>query len=195
MINEKLSFDDSEDKEIKISLGKWEESVSYVDEYIAKRRFLLAKIDSPEEYYEFMGTCFVNSYFADNVLDEMKRIKDFPDYVKEITDNLAVLNDEAIQLYNKYKNNLKTAIAELSSKMKACSLDPKHREDLWFPFTYEEYEDGEKRDVHIDVRCEPHMKLVREDSDLRIYFYWKDDRIEGGKKVLIGRIGRHPWDK
>ena len=100
MINEKLSFDDSEDKEIKISLGKWEESVSSMDEYIAKRRFLLAKIDSPEEYYEFMGTCFVNSYFADNVLDEMKRIKDFPDYVKEITDNLAVLNDEAIQLYN-----------------------------------------------------------------------------------------------
>lgn len=66
-----------------------------------------------------------------------------------------------------------------------CSMDPKHRDSLWFSFTYE--------DLHTDIRCEPHMKLIREDSDLRIYFYWKDNKIAEGKKVLIGRIGRHPW--
>lgn len=39
----------------------------------------------------------------------------------------------------------------------------------------------------------PHTKLIRRDSDLRIYCYWKDERIADGSKVLIGRIGRHPW--
>lgn len=117
----------------------------------------------------------------------MKHIQNFPDHAEEITKNLAVLNDEAIKLYCRYKNNLKIAIDEISTKLLACSLDPAHRDSLWFSFTYE--------DIHTDVRCEPHLKLIRNDSDLRIYFYWKDDRIANGKKVLIGRIGRHPWSK
>ena len=39
------------------------------------------------------------------------------------------------------------------------------------------------------------LRQIKELVDLRIYFYWKDDRIANGKKVLIGRIGRHPWSK
>lgn len=43
------------------------------------------------------------------------------------------------------------------------------------------------------VVCHPHFKLIRDDSDLRIYFQWKDSRVGNNEKVLIGRIGRHPW--
>ncbi len=171
--------------DISISLGKWKKAVASVDEYVRERRRLLAQINSPEEYYDFMKSCFTESYFADDILREMKHIRNFSDHAKEITDNLAVLNDEAIDLYCKYHDNLKNAVDELSSKLLACSMDPKHRDSLWFSFTYE--------DLHTDIRCEPHMKLIREDSDLRIYFYWKDNKIAEGKKVLIGRIGRHPW--
>lgn len=114
-----------------------------------------------------MHSCFIDSYFADDILSEMKHIKDFAVHAKEITDNLA----EAVDI--------------LSSKLLECSMDPKHREALWFSFTYE--------DVHTDIKCEPHTKLIRRDSDLRIYCYWKDERIADGSKVLIGRIGRHPW--
>lgn len=110
-----------------------------------------------------MHSCFIDSYFADNILSEMKHIKDFVVHAKEITDNLAVLNDEAIELYCEYQNNLAEAIDILSSKLLECSMDPKHREALWFSFTYE--------DVHTDIKCEPHTKLIRRDSDLRIYCY------------------------
>lgn len=173
--------------DINISLGKWENAADNTDVYVDCRREILGHIDTPEEYFEFMHSCFIDSYFADNILSEMKHIKDFAVHAKEITDNLAVLNDEAIELYCEYQNNLAEANDILSSKLLECSVDPKHREALWFPFTYE--------DVHTDIKCEPHMKLIRRDSDLRIYFYWKDERIADGSKVLIGRIGRHPWKK
>ena len=42
---------------------------------------------------------------------------------------------------------------------------------------------------------QPHFKLIRDDSDLRVYFWWQDDEVGDGKKVLIGRVGRHPWRK
>lgn len=46
---------------------------------------------------------------------------------------------------------------------------------------------------HKSVLCEPHLKLNRPDSDLRIYFQWKDEDVGKGEKVLVGRIGRHPY--
>ena len=70
----------------------------------------------------------------------MKHIKDFTVHAKEITDNLAVLNDEAIELYCEYQNNLAEAIDILSSKLLECSMDPKHREALWFSFTCTVYD-------------------------------------------------------
>ena len=76
-----------------------------------------------------MHSCFIDRYFADDILSEMKHIKDFAVHAKEITDNLA----EAVDI--------------LSSKLLECSMDPKHREALWFSFTYE--------DVHTDIKCEP----------------------------------------
>ena len=44
-----------------------------------------------------------------------------------------------------------------------------------------------------DIGCSPHLKLIHPGSNLRIYFYWCDAVIGEGKKVLVGRIGRHPY--
>ena len=43
------------------------------------------------------------------------------------------------------------------------------------------------------VVCSPHLKLIRGGSNLRIYFEWCDKDVGNGEKVLIGRIGRHPY--
>lgn len=56
--------------------------------------------------------------FSDDMLQEMKYIEDFQDNTGEITKALSVLNDEAIELYLKYKNNLDEAMRELSCKLK-----------------------------------------------------------------------------
>ncbi|MDO5422157.1 MAG: hypothetical protein Q4F41_00340 [Eubacteriales bacterium] len=190
------NFELSEEKkgtEILIALGEHEGAASDRKGYLAARRELLAGIGKPEEYSAFMGTCFPQSVFADDIGQEMKYIKDFPAHAKEITECLSVLNDEAVELYEEYRYNLQEAIQILSAKLLECSLDSNHRQYLKFRFTYEEVLKGEKRACTREISCEPHLKLIRKDSDLRIYFWWCDEKIEKGEKVLVGRIGRHPY--
>lgn len=64
-----------------------------------------------------------------------------------------------------------------------------------FEFTYEKEIDGESFQRRKTIECQPHFKLIRDDSDLRVYFWWQDEDVGDGKKVLIGRVGRHPWRK
>ena len=146
-----------------------------------------------QEYREFMDSCFRNSCFADNILSEMKYIEKFSSHTQEITDCLGLLNDEALKLYEEHRDNLKEAMAILTAKQIACSPDHAHRDSLIFPFTYYEEIEGEKCSVQKEIMCEPHLKLINKHSNLRIYFYWKDDQVGEGRKVLVGRIGRHPY--
>lgn len=180
-------------KEVKVSLGEYEDAVDNERQYIQKRRDILASISSVEEYREFMDSCFRNSCFADNILSEMKNIEKFSSHTQEITDCLGLLNDEALKLYEEHRDNLKEAMAILTAKQIKCSPDHAHRDSLIFPFTYYEEIEGEKCSVQKEIMCEPHLKLINKHSNLRIYFYWKDDQVGEGRKVLVGRIGRHPY--
>ncbi len=103
------------------------------------------------------------------------------------------MNDEAIGLYKKYHNNLKKAMDILASKLLACSPDPNHLKFLNFKFSYLENIDGENVAKYKEITCSPHLKLINKGSDLRIYFYWCDKDVGNGEKVLVGRIGSHPY--
>lgn len=108
----------------------------------------------------------------------------------------AKLDEKAIPLYNKYHTNLQQAENILQAEMKrTCAPDPKHKKQLEFEFSYEEKVDGRIIRKEKFVECQPHFKLIHDASDLRVYFYWKDEQVGAGKKVLIGRVGRHPWKK
>ena len=187
-----ISLEDR-DRRILVSLGEYENSSSNIQEYIGKRRSILSTVTDIQEYAEFMESCFPNSCFAEDIVDEMKFIDNFPQNVKEITDSLSVLDDEAIELYTKYRSNLKIAMDILSSKLVECAPDPKHAKDLLFTFAYEEIVDGKNEAKKKQVECSPHLKLIHPGSNLRIYFFWRDKNVGEGKKVLIGRIGRHPY--
>lgn len=181
------------DEKIFVSLGDYFESKSNIKEYINYRRHLLSSIQNVQEYEEFMHSCFPNSCFAKNILDEMKNIENFSMNVKEITDNLAVLDDEAIELYRKYHANLKEAMNILTTKLIECSPDPGHTDALIFPFIYEEQLNGDNVSREKQITCSPHLKLIHKGSNLRIYFWWCDKDVGNGEKVLVGRIGRHPY--
>lgn len=138
-----------------------------------------------------MESCFPNSKFAEDCKNELKYIKNFDCYKEEIVKCLALLDERAIGLYRQYSNNLKEAGRILQAQMqRTCALsDPNHKGELQFVFYYDKENDfATKR-----IECQPHFKLIRDDSDLRVYFYWQDKDIEDGKKVLIGRVGRHPY--
>ena len=182
------------DGTISIALGTFEGCASTKEEYMVSRRRFLAGIRNVEAYGEFMKSCFQESVFSDNIMTAMKRIPDFEKHTEEITFNLALLNDCAISVYKKYDYDGAKAMKELTARALECTGDPAHKEYLRFPFTYEvEASDGSKQKLIEEIECSPHMKLIRRDSDLRIYFYWYNEKIEKGQKVLIGRIGSHPY--
>lgn len=64
---------------------------------------------------------------------------------------------------------------------------------LYFPFTYEEVFEGKTVAREKDIMCEPHLKLINKGFNLRIYFQWKDEEVGRREKVLVGRIGGHPY--
>lgn len=185
--------EDENVRTINCGLGKDSAWVSDGKTYVGRRREILSEIQKPDEYEAFMHSCFLNSCFAPDILQGMKYIEDFSYHTEEITKNLAVLNDKALKLFLQYRNNLKEAERIFTSMLLECSDDPNHREHLWFPFTYIELLDGETVKREKAVLCEPHLKLIRRDSDLRIYFWWCDDKVGKGEKVLVGHIGRHPY--
>ena len=178
---------------IDISLGEMEECICDETGYRNKRREYLAQLSNADSYYDFMKSCFLDSEFSEIIRDAMKKIPDFSSCTREITENLSLLNDQAIEIYQKHNNNAKEAMRELASKALACSGDPRHKNELKFPFSYQVNENGTVNTYVAEITCTSHMKLLRRDSDLRIYFYWFDKRIQNGEKVLIGLIGGHPY--
>ena len=171
---------------IKVCLYRMEGCASTKKEYVDLRRDLLSTIAEKEGFCGFMRSCFIDSEFSRNIEAGLNTIQRFNAHVSEIVKNLSVLNDEAHELYMKHRANLKTAYDILTAKLLECAPDPDNVKHLVFDFV-------DDKDVVISVECSPHTKLVRKDSDLRIYFNWRHERIGGGTKVLIGWIGSHPY--
>ncbi len=180
------------DCEINISLGSFDGCVCDEQNYWCKRRFFLKSLHKPSEFAHFMRTCFVKCEFSDDLDKGLKTVKDFKLHTSEIVDNLALLNDEALQIYRECGDE-KEAMRRLKAKALDCSGDPSHRKYLQFPFSYVIEENGKKCNYQLNITCEPHMKLIRKDSNLRIYFTWCNENVGSGDKVLIGRIGSHPY--
>lgn len=165
-------------------------SICGLKDYLKQRRLILAELVSPLEFSTFMPTCFANSVFSDNILIGLKKIPDFDEMLvrKSIVEDLSVLNDYALEIYNEYYPDFKAMYQALDAKVLSAGPDPKHKKKLEFAFTYTDGDDTQTK----MICCSPHTKLLRKNSNLRIYFYWKDDDV-APNKVLIGHIGGHPY--
>lgn len=180
---------------IDISLGEFPNAAYTLFSYLLFRRKLLALSRNSDEFALVMPSCFPDTEFAENIEVEMRKIEDFQMNAPEIVQNLSVLNDEALEIFESHHGNSKEAMDILSSKLLECSPDPKHRAKLLFTFSYDENDSGDSSKKYKEILCEPHLKLIRKDSNLRIYFQWKDEQVGDNKKVLVGRIGGHPYKK
>ena len=175
------------DNRIFCSCGEHSGAASTLREYVHFRQTFLEKIKNHDEFNSFMRTCFPNTTFSNECENELGYIKKFASHAKEITRMLAVLDENAIEVYERCMPDSRKALAEIQALAKReCSNDPDHKDTMNFEF---ECDDKSVK----SVECQPHLKLIRKDSDLRIYFYWKDANIGSGERVLIGRIGRHTW--
>lgn len=162
-------------------------------QYLAHRREILAGCITCQEFSSFMKTCFPDIIFAEDIEKGIRGIPDFKQKSvrEEIVRNLSVLNDEALDLYREYYPDTGKMCQALGTKVLACSLDtPEHNKHLFFSFSY--IDNAENIQIK-SVPCSPHTKLKRKDSNLRIYFVWKDAEVGAGEKVLVGHIGGHPY--
>lgn len=164
-------------------------------QYLFQRRDILAGCITCQEFSSFMRTCFPDIIFAEDIEKGIRGIPDFrqPCVREAIVHDLGVLNDEALSIYEKNYPLVKEMFNELSPKGVECSPDkPENRKYLTFSFSYS-LDSGETQIKA--VFCSPHTKLIRRDSDLRIYFDWQDADVGAGEKVLVGHIGGHPYPK
>lgn len=164
-------------------------------QHLARRRDILTGCTICQEFSSFMRTCFPDIIFAEDIEKGIRGIPDFgQDSVRRaIVHDLGVLNDEAMSIYEKHYPHFEEMFKELSAKGVVCSPDkPENKSYLTFSFSYS-LDSGESRIK--TVFCSPHTKLIRRDSNLRIYFAWQDADVGTGQKVLVGRIGGHPYSK
>lgn len=181
------TIDDPKAKPLRQSAG--------LTQYLSRRRDILADCTDCREFSSFMRTCFPDIVFSGDVDKGLRSIPNFskPDVRTAIAHDLGVLNDEAIGLYREYYPDVGKMCQALGTKVLACSIDtPRHNKHLFFSFSYTD----DAKNIQIkSVLCSPHTKLMRKDSNLRIYFAWKDAEVGAGQKVLVGCIGGHPYPK
>lgn len=109
MLDTIKEYDNVDRREIKVSLGCYEDCVETAEKYEGKRRKILAELTNVSDFAEFMSTCFHNTVFSDAVLPAMKKIPKFRECTQQIVHNLALLNDHAIEIYKKYNGNVADA--------------------------------------------------------------------------------------
>lgn len=166
-----------------------------IAQYLSQRRDILTGCITCQEFSSFMKTCFPDIIFAENIENGIRGIPDFgqPSVRAAIVHDLGVLNDEAISIYEKHYPLIKEMFNALSAKGVNCSPDKSgNKKYLTFSFAYS-LDSGESQIK--TVFCSPHTKLIRKNSNLRIYFEWQDTDVGAGEKVLVGHIGKHPYPK
>ena len=161
--------------------------------YLELRRRILSQVRNEREYSELMPSCFPNSIFSNQLTDGF-HVKNFRAHIEEITKCLAWLDENAIDIFLKYEKNEQKIRPVIEAALReSFGTDHNHHDVLGFTFEYQDPDSEEMELIRKVVFCEPHLKLIRDDSNLRIYFWWLDPDVEQGEKVLVGRIGTHPY--
>lgn len=196
LINERMAeagADLNVSEHIDVSLGTWPRAAGTLAEYLTGRRVLLSRSLDVGAYEKLLPSCFPNLIFAEKFLHRYKS-KEFSSYRGEIIECLSVLNDDTMErLQDGRYSKQKIIHAIEAATHRPVGMDPNHRSDLMFSFALYDSSNMRPTGEMIEVCCEPHLKLLQDNSDLRIYFNLDSRRIGCKDKILIGRIGGHPY--
>lgn len=158
------------------------------NEWFSVRRSHLNRCEAKDVFIAGLQSCFPNLCFSLTLEASLNSLHGFRNFVSEIVKHLAILNDIALDYFHEHGERGALDRIGIDSGFD-CSLEgnsERVRRYLTFDFLTDT---GET----IKVKCSPHTKLIRPDSNARIYFSWKHEQIGNGTKLLIGRIGTHPY--
>lgn len=166
-------------------------SVFKVEDCFAMRKYYLKRATDRLEFCKGIKKTFPNVHFGTKLEHTIKQYNPISDHVDEIIRHLSALNDYGQVVYEEShrqgENEVLTRLASMTGII--CSPEgnaEKVREYLVFQF---EARDGSTH----NIRCSPHTKLYRADSNYRIYFTWNVNLIQGLPFILVGHIGGHPY--
>lgn len=152
------------------------------------RRTYLAKCETKADFFNGLQSCFPEICFSTTVENDLNTLSHFKNLIPEIVKHLEILNDKGLSLFKEHGERGALDRIRINGGFE-CSIEgdaQRTRQFLTFDFL------SDTGDA-LQIKCSPHTKLVRADSDARIYFCWGHQAIGNGKKLLIGRIGTHPY--
>jgi hypothetical protein len=155
------------------------------------RKYFLHRIRDRKGFVKNIPKVFPNLYLAEGVENSIRHFNPIGDHIEELIKHLSALNEHAIELYESYSNEGEAKVLELLSSIAGiiCSPEgsPKNAEK-YLTFNFKDSYGNTQQ-----IRCSPHTKLYRPDTDYRIYFTWNNGQIIDSPQILIGHIGGHPY--
>ena len=143
------------------------------------------------ELFEWKVRCFPDVLFTEDSFGQSHNI-----FHRETKDVYRRLLKQTIQCLTELNNQTealhKTTVAEGISRLQAALTDiscsgkgSKEATDF--------NKNVSVNDAHYTIACAPHFKLIRGDSDYRIYFSWGKDEIRSNSFIVV-KIGSH-WNE
>lgn len=153
------------------------------------------------ELFEWKRKCFPELLFSEDSFGNNNKgfgtnfQKDvFEKLYKQTVDCLIALNNQTNELIRLDVSNristLQTSLSNIECSGKGSNEDKEYKKKV---YTIKEV-NGEKTQVESEIICTPHFKLIRRDSNFRIYFSWGNDKIQAQKFIIV-KVGSHWNDK
>lgn len=153
------------------------------------------------ELFEWKRKCFPELLFSEDSFGNNNKgfgtnfQKDvFEKLYKQTVDCLIALNNQTNELIRLDVSNristLQTSLSNIECSGKGSNEDREYKKKV---YTIKEV-NGEKTQVECEIICTPHFKLIRRDSNFRIYFSWGNDKIQAQKFIIV-KVGSHWNDK
>lgn len=144
------------------------------------------------ELFDWKRKCFPDLLFTEDSFGSNHKAfsycnpSHFDDLYKQTINCLSVLNNLTKELYtlnnDKKINKIHAEVGHVTCTGKGSNEKQKFKKIV---FTNNS---GQK----FKLSCQPHFKLIRSDSDYRIYFSWGDDQIKQNT-IIIVKLGSH-WN-
>lgn len=156
--------------------------------YYQKSAYYLANFS---ELFDWKKKCFPELLFTEDSFGEKHMAfgnssPDFKRLYRQTVCCLSTLNNKSEELIPLDNNQrilrLQAALSDIQCSGKGSNENQKFKKKVFV------MKDGQR--CKYDISCTPHFKLVRGDTDYRIYFSWGDKKIKENAFIVV-KVGEH----
>ena len=191
LLRQKCTKEHDGDTTIEIGLPCNTKYVGRFEEYKQERCSIMEKLVDKSEFVDMAQKSFPNLLFSNTCFVNMKKEMVGDTTVRrQMVKILAFLDKDQGNTYRSCNNDIELSLRSMESLVGiTCATDPKHKDDLMFDFTIQ----NSNAVATKKICCHIHFKILRDDSNYRLYFWWNDEKLDNKGKIPIGYIDGHPY--